>query len=404
MKFTVDSIAALKLPPGKSDRLVFSDDVPGWGFRLRTRRKKWVLQYEVVGKDGNLHTRRLTFGTYPAMGVPEARRKAAAFHAEVMLGGDPQGNKEDSKARARETFEACAKIYLERRRNDVKLRQRSYGEIERHLLRNLEKLHALRIDKLDRRAIALELARFTDERGPVQANRTRASLVKFLNWCVGEGFIDANPATFTNKNQEAARDRVLSAGELAKVWRGLGEGDYADIVRLLILLGQREREIGDLCWDEIDLDRGVITLPPARTKNRRAHTIPLNGPAVAILRARSQIDGRNLVFGRGKGDRGFSGWSRAKARLDAAVQIPAWVIHDLRRSFSTGLGDLGVAPHTIEMLLNHQSGTKAGVSGRYNKSVYEREARQAVDLWASTIMAAVEGRESNVVPLQRAGG
>lgn len=185
---------------------------------------------------------------------------------------------------------------------------------------------------------------------------------------------------------------------------GVPPGDYCDVVRLLTLTGQREREIGDIRWSEVDLDRALVTLPPERCKNRRQHTFPLNAPATEILKARPREDGRDLVFGRGKGERGFSGWSHAKARLNVAVQIPTWIVHDLRRSFSTGLGDLGIPPHIIETLLNHQSGTKSGVSGRYNKSIYEREARQAVDLWASTIMAAVEGRENNVVPLQRAGG
>jgi integrase len=318
-----------------------------------------------------------------------------------MLGRDPQAKKAEDKARAGETFEACVNLYLARRRDDPKLRASSYREIERHLLRNLQKLHGLRIDKIDRRAIALELAGLTETSGPIQANRTRASLVKFMNWCVGEGLIEANPATFTNKNPEASRDRVLTVAELAQVWHGAGEGDYADIVRLLMLLGQREREIGDLRWDEIDLDRAVITLPPQRVKNRRWHTIPLSAPAVTILKARRQ-DGRALVFGTGKGDRGFSGWSRAKARLDTAVQIAQWVVHDLRRSFSTGLGNLGIPPHTIEVLINHQSGSKGGVSGIYNRSLYQREGRQAVELSGSTIMAAVEGRDSKIVPLQRA--
>jgi integrase len=235
----------------------------------------------------------------------------------------------------------------------------------------------------------------------VQANRTRGSLVKFMNWCAGEGFIDANPAQFTNKNPEVARDRVLSLAELATVWRGVTEGDFADCIRLLLLTGQRETEIGDLRWDEIDFDRAVITLPPQRTKNRRWHTIPLSAAAIAILKARPQ-NGRALVFGRGKGDKGFSGWGHCKRRLDAVVNLPKWVVHDLRRSFSTGLGDLGIAPHIIEALINHQSGTKAGVSGRYNKSVYEREARQAVELWGNAVLAAVDGAESNVVTLQRA--
>jgi hypothetical protein len=69
-------------------------------------------------------------------------------------------------------------------------------------------------------------------------------------------------------------------------------------------------------------------------------------------------------------------------------------IHDLRRSFSTGLGDLGVPPHIIETLINHQSGTKASVSGRYNLGVYERQGRQAVELWGTTVMAAIEGERA----------
>jgi hypothetical protein len=82
----------------------------------------------------------------------------------------------ESKARAGETFGECAKLYLTRRSNDGSLRPRSYGEIERHLDRNLKTLHSLPIEKVDRRAIALQLARFADNNGPVQANRTRASL------------------------------------------------------------------------------------------------------------------------------------------------------------------------------------------------------------------------------------
>jgi integrase len=228
-------------------------------------------------------------------------------------------------------------------------------------------------------------------------------LAKFLSWCAGEGFIDTNPAQFTNKNPEQSRDRVLADAELRTIWHALPEGDYRDIVRLLLLTGQRKSEIGDLQRDEIDLDSAVITLPPARTKNRAKHTVPLSAPALEILKARMHEDGRGPVFGIGKGDRGFSGWSRCKARLDAAVQIkPPFVIHDLRRTVSTGLGNIGIAPHIIEQILNHQSGAKAGVSGVYNKSVYEPETRAALDRWANHLMTIVEGRESNITPLKRA--
>jgi integrase len=162
------------------------------------------------------------------------------------------------------------------------------------------------------------------------------------------------------------------------------------------LEGQRATEIGSLRWSEVDLENALVTLPPARVKNRRKHSFPLSSPALAILQRRwnDRDDNRDLVFGRGNGDKGFSGWSHAKARLDAKLDLEPWVVHDLRRSFSTGLGDLGVPPHVIEMLINHQSGTKVGVSGRYNLSVYEKEGRQAVELWGTTVMAAIEGERA----------
>lgn len=396
MKFTPESVDSLRLPPGKKDFIAFDDKLAGFGLRLREGgSRNWIFQYAF----GNGQRRRV-IGKATALSLKRARQIAAEYHARVQLGQDPAGDKDENEARSGETFEACMRIYLERRRKDPKLRASSYRHIERHLDRNLKALHRLRIDKLDRRAIALELSRFTNESGPVQANRTRSSVVAFLNWCAGEGFIDANPAQFTNKNSEQARDRVLVDRELRTVWQALPDGDYGDIVKLLVLTGQREAEIGGLQWDESDLDRGIITLPPARTKNRRPHTVPLSAPAAAILKAREQDGGRKFVFGAGQ--KGFSGWSKAKLRLDEQVKIAPFVIHDLRRSVATGMSEIGIAPHVVEAVLNHISGAKAGVAGTYNKSTYEAEKATALARWAEHLMALVEGRESNVASMRRA--
>jgi integrase len=400
MKLTVRAAEGLKLPRDKNDHIEFDDDIPGFGIRLREDSKSWVFQYAAV--TDKKHTRRITFGRYPAMGVPAARKEAERYHALVKQGRDPAGEKAESKARAGETFEACLRLYLARRRHDPKLRASSYGEIERHLTRNLQKLHPLRIDQVDRRAIALELSRLTTESGPIQANRTRASVMKFLDWCAREGFIESNPAEFTNKNPEQARGRVLSMSELKTVWLALPEGDYGDIVRLLMLLGQRAREVGDLRHDEIAPDYSTITLPPARTKNRCTHVIHLPPAAAAILKSRARDNGRELVFGTGQ--RGFSGWSKSKERLDARVKLAPWVIHDLRRATSTHMGEIGILPHVVEGCLNHVSGTKGGIAGRYNKAQYEGWKAEAWARWADHLMAAIEGRNTNISPLKRSAG
>lgn len=399
MKLTANSTAGLTLPPGKKDHLEFDTEIAGFGLRLREGGKRvWIFQYKIGGRQ-----RRMTLGSYPAMGAPKARERAETLHAEVKLGRDPAGDKAEDQARSGETFKACLDLYLRRRRaekDDGKLRAATIGAIERHLDRNLKALHSTRIDKVDRRAIALELGRLTTDSGPVQANRTRSSLVKFLSWCAGEGFIDANPAMFTNKNPEQTRERVLTDAELRKIWLALGEGDYADILRLLALTGQREREISELAWDEVDLDRGSITLSPARTKNRRWHTIPLSTAAVEILKARARSASRALVFGTGQ--RGFSGWNKAKIRLDERAKIAPWRIHDLRRTCATGMAEIGILPHVIEATLNHISGHKRGVGGIYNRSTYEAEKVTALARWAEHLATIVAGRESNVAPLRRA--
>jgi integrase len=397
MKFTAASVRALTLPEGTDDKIYFDDDLACFGIRLRrTGGKTWLVQYAIAGR-----TRRVVIGPLAVFDISRAREEARKILAAVKLGRDPALEKEQAKVAASETVGACLKLYLEHRRKDRNLQQSSYGEIERHLDRNLIALHSLPVSKLDRRSIAIELAKLTAI-GPIQANRTRTSLVKFLSWCAGEGFIDSNPAQFTNKNPEQARERVLSDGELAKMWHALPPAgdDFTDITRLLMLTAQRRSEISDLAWDEIDFDRAIITLPPARVKNKRSHVIPLSAPAFAILQGRPRSNGRQLVFGRGQ--YGFSGFDECKKRLDEAIQIPAWRLHDVRRTVATGLGNIGILPHVVEQILNHQSGSKGGVAGVYNKALYEPEKRIALDRWAAHLLTIVEGRESNIKPLKRA--
>jgi integrase len=226
--------------------------------------------------------------------------------------------------------------------------------------------------------------RLTAEVGAVQSNRTRASLSKFFNWCIGEGYADVNVALQTNKNEEVARDRVLSESELKIIWNRLSRtgDDYADIVRLLILTACRLREISELRWSEIDLNKATITLPPSRTKNHREHVVPLSAPALKILKGRRNE--RELVFGSGVG--GFSGFSKAKRQLDERAKLRTpWVIHDIRRSTATHLAALGVLPHAVEAVLGYVSGFRAGVASRYNKHAYELEKRHALDLWGKHI-------------------
>jgi integrase len=145
-------------------------------------------------------------------------------------------------------------------------------------------------------------------------------------------------------------------------------------------------------------------------KNKRSHSVPLSPVAHDIIanqprRVTAAGVARDLIFGVGAGP--FSGWAHCKDKLDASIAqvtgapLAPWRIHDIRRTAATRMGELGAEPHVIECCLNHSSGFRAGVGGVYNRSTYEREMRQALDLWAAHLLAIVEGKESNVTALRR---
>ena len=190
---------------------------------------------------------------------------------------------------------------------------------------------------------------------------------------------------------------MLTDGELGLIWNACLDDDYGAILKLLMLTGQRANEIAQLRRNEVhDL------LPAERTKNARSHVIPLSEAAKGILPWFRKGD-RKFVFGRD--DTGFSGWGKAKEKLDARVAeakpLEHWTVHDLRRTVVTCMAELGVQPHIIEAVLNHVSGHKSGVAGIYNRAIYDKEKREALNLWAEYVMTLVEGRKAVVVPMRR---
>jgi integrase len=156
------------------------------------------------------------------------------------------------------------------------------------------------------------------------------------------------------------------------------------------LLGLLRQVGGGLCWSELDLYSGLITLPPARTKHGRTHVIPLPTPAIEILGAQPRGAGEHIF-----GKNGFKSWSRGKALLDQRSGVKEWRLHDLRRVVSTKLHEeLLQPPHLIEAILGH---VQPGVAAVYNRGQYLAERRRVLDMWAEHLAAIVEGRTAKVV-------
>jgi integrase len=402
MRLTATTIRTLTLPPNKSDHIFFDADLPGFGLRLRaTGGRNWVVQYAIAGR-----TRRMALGSTAAVDPGRAREAAKDILARVRLGGDPANEKHHARARAEETFGALLKPFLLRQQSRLKphsLQQAEYG-----LTKLCRDLHALPITALDRRTIAARLTAIATTNGPATANRTRSTLSAFCTWCAKEGYLDANPTSFTNKAIEnGPRDRLLSDAELATIWSALRDHEFGVVVKLLALTGLRASEIGDLCWSEIDFTADLITLPASRTKNGKIHLVPMSPPVRALIEAQPHQEERDFLFGRAAG-KGFTSWSTKSELLDPQITeingapMAPWVLHDLRRKFSTDLHErLNVSPHIVETLLGHV-GHKGGVAGTYNRAAYLDECARALSRWGDHVTALVTGKKvaAKVVPLR----
>jgi integrase len=327
-----------------------------------------------------------SIGRLGAPWTPEtARNEAGRLLGIVSTGVDPCAPSLSS-----ETFGAEIDRYLERKRNSLK--PRTFVEYQHHLQKYAAPQHKLPLGDIDRRTVAVLLGQVETASGPTARNRLRSTLSSFWAWAIAEGLCEQSPVTGTAKaNEGASRDRVLTQDELRKLWHSLGNDRFSDIVRLLLLTGQRRDEIGRLQWSEVDLDRKLIALAPARTKNSRQHELPLSAQALAILA--HQPKRTEFVFSKAMG------WAKAKAALDQRIGIAPWRLHDLRRTCATGMAELGVQPHIIEAVLNHVSGHKAGVAGIYNRARYEGEMRDALTKWADHVEALIVGPRKQPAPI-----
>ena len=391
MRLTKPIVNGLKIPDGKAETIVFDDQLPGFGVRLRAGGKRtWIAQYRVGTKQ-----RRVTLGTVEALDPDKARRCARDVIARVQLGGDPQVEKHTARAWAQDTVGSIVHKYLSSyaERN---LSAKTLVEVRRNLTSHWKPLHEAAAHSLRRSAVAGRLAEIATENGPYAANRARAYLAAMFSWAIEQGLVDDNPVAGTGRiTKEVSRDRILSDAELALIWQHSGAGDYGSIIRLLILTGQRREEVAAMLWSEVDLAAGVWTISTERTKNKRAHDVPLSAATIAILHDTPERVDRDYVFGFGAG--AFSGWSKAKVALDKRILAALckndpkakpkalWRVHDIRRTVATRMGDIGVQPHVVEAVLNHVSGHKAGVAGVYNRSAYAAEKQSALNIWAAHI-------------------
>ena len=382
------SIRALK---GEKRRIDYWDaKTPAFGIRVGPRAKTFIAK---------LDNSRITIGTYPAMTLADARRKALSIKAE----GTPTPVSKLTFETAYERFKmehVAAK--KERTRRDYK------RVLDKYFLPKLSK------KQLNKITYAM-LTEITDELADTPSEQAHALAVgrTFFKWCARppRRYIPHSPLEGLQLKNGKSRRRVLTDEEMVKVWRAAQVQGYPHgyVIQFLILTGQRKSEIGSLCRSWFNEKEHLFTLPDLLTKNNTEHTVPYGNWLARILDTIPRRNTTDLLFPtRWDDDRPFSGWSKYKAQLQDGCAH--WTLHDLRRTFATKLAELRVAPHVIERVLNHKfgsisnrtQGVISAVAEVYNRWAYLPEMREAVEKWEGYLISLLERPEAQSPPARAA--
>ena len=371
------SVRALKAP--RNGQVTYWDkSIPGFGIRVSQGGTKTFTLVHGYRRE------RVSIGRYPVLSLAEARAEARRMLAEQTLG----------HFRPRSiTWEEAVTAFLSscEQRN----RPRTIRDYTRLLKRHFP-FDRKRLSEITPHDIHRRIDRLKDT--PSEQNHALVTAKIFFNWAVRRRHIEKSPCDgMRPPARTAPRDRVLSDAELASVYRTALEGTdpFSQIVALLVLTGQRRGEIASLRWEWINLNERTITLPSSITKNRRVHAFPFGNAAQGVLKAVLRFN--DYVFPssrehvRGRPSTIFNGWGKAKEDFDGRLDnVAPYTLHDLRRTFSSGMAALGVPIHVTEKLLNYASGTVSGVAAIYNRHAYMDEMREAIDAWEAKLAQLLE--------------
>ena len=387
-KLTPDLIKELRPPTDRAESFIWDSTLPGWGIRiLASGTMSWITQVRIRGRP--ISPRR-TYGRVGLLPFTIARQRAQDIIALAQLGRDWHAEEAARIAAEQAAIEAVAVDHTLGARlgeylADPEVRKlRTFPAIERYLTKVWAPLHDADADSITSKDLTTCLERVAVNSGLVTANRARSTLGAVFEWLLKTHRLerDGNPVARARRWKERGRrSRAPNLDELAKIWRAAGvvhPSSFGAVVRLLVLTAARRNEIAMLTRSELDLGRAEIILPPDRVKTGQPHWIPLSQPAVRLLRGLPERKGQRLFP--------VVNWTRCKRELDAASGVCAWVLHDLRRSFSSLVRDqLHIDGEVVERALGHQPG---GVQGKYDFSARPDQRRDLAERWARLVLTA----------------
>jgi integrase len=403
------------LKPGKQLNQWFDKKVVGFGIRISQEgTKTWFVQYRFAGV-----RHRLKLGRYPDVHLAVARKRAQEALLLVSDGVDPaQKRKAEEESLKRERLATKTFAQLSRQFLDeyAKLNKRSWDEDERIIDKVLiPEFGTLNAKEIVRGHIR-DFLRAYGLKAPVQANRIHACIRKIFNWAIKEEIADleSNPAANITRpgGKEQPKDRALSDAELKAVWNELENQTthVREVLRLVLLTGQRPGEVMAMEWSELDLPKSLWTIPGTKTKNRLSNVVPLSPQALRVLERHRKNYENRLEKRRKRGDQSkasrfvfpnkrlikegeepITHVRKATNRIWRTLQIKPFSAHDLRRTCATKLGQMEVPGHVIARILNHKQTDVT--SSVYNQYQYLKEKREALDGFGAWIARLASGLE-----------
>jgi integrase len=369
--------------------------VPGLALRVTDRgHKSFVLiaRYPMKPKDPS----RRALGTYGAITLEQARDKARGWLELIAKGIDPKVKEAKERAAAARqqanSFGTVAEEFLTGPASKFVKAKEARRIIEREFVRRWSTRPIVDIEQDE---ISAAIAAIVKRGTRYQAHNAFGYIRLLFRWAIGTGAYGIKSSPVAGLSPQALagerepRARTLNEAELRAVWDAaevMGY-PYGPLFRLLILSGQRLREIANMRWREVDFRRRLVTIPADRMKGGRAHEVPLSDAAAALLEALPRWSKGDFVFSSTDGAKPVNGFSRAKTRIDKLSGVGGWVIHDLRRTVRTHFSALPVQDMVRELVIAH---AKPGLHKVYDRHSYETEKRECLDLWSKRLMSIAE--------------
>jgi integrase len=390
------SDTALRALKGREDSTYQKADGEGLVIEVKpSGRRTWMYRYRLNGKP-----EKLVLGTYPEISLLEARDKLREARRMVAKGESPAQQKQLAKVAGAESTTVAE--FAERFFRDMQVKDRKNITTPR---RYLDKDILPFIGTKPMRDVTTEdvrsiIWRKKDHGFDAAAGQIRGVVKRLCDYAVTCGLLHANPVLalpMRHVFKARARERTLSTEEIRLFLKAASESNirrqFKIGLHLVLLTMVRKSELLLARWSDVHLDDAEWWIPAENSKTGKPHIVYLATQAVQLFRElRMLACGSELVMpGRGSLTKPFA-HNAMNTALKTALRgqdIPAFNIHDLRRTASTLLHENGWASDVVEKALNHTIG---GVRGVYNRAEYADQRREMLQFWADLIEGLVTDR------------